>query len=101
MSNTFLFEAIQDIGQEPSTYSGRGMNGKYCLSFRSTNIAKDLILLGSVLTADDADDLGEKVRWDTLGHDCIIYFPSIPWEDEWDGDDEEGDDDEGEYEDDE
>lgn len=101
MSSHFLIEAIENTGREPDAYSGRGMGGKYCVSFRSTNIAFDLILLGAALGQDDAEKICENVRWDSLGHDFVVYFPSIPWEDEWDGDDEEGDDDEDEYEDDE
>jgi len=67
---------------EVNSYSGRNMYGKRCLAITGKI---DLIELGMIIGKRMSfpilpNRLGTKT--DSMGHDIIIYWPSIPYEDE-------------------
>jgi hypothetical protein len=57
-------------------YSGRGMYGKTCAGFVSEEeSAVKLGFLLHQLMGDDAINLVDNVRWDSMGRGTIYYFP--------------------------
>lgn len=84
-----LFEACE---YKVRSYSGRGMNGKYCLAVESgdNNIILDVINELCIFDGSEADQL-EKIqevcemlrdcKTDSMGMGGITYWPNIDWED--------------------
>ena len=110
-----LFESIEMCdyeGLKPRKYSGRGMYGKSCLGFNTSNMIGDTAkiigkaagLVRDYLESADSEedlyeltdnlneviDLFEQSSYDSMGLDMIVYFPSVKWREEWvERDDEE------------
>lgn len=60
-----LINAIRAAGHEPTSYSGRGMYGRYCIGVSLDHI-------------NDADGLPLKgSNTDSLGRGIILYWPAI------------------------
>jgi hypothetical protein len=66
-----LRKKIIDIGEKPQSYSGRGMEGKYCLG-----VTVDYP--GSFLMELSPKERKECVR-DSMGLSTIIYWPHLPF----------------------
>ena len=83
------------------SYSGRAMYGKPCLGVTTSSLGDliaDVMWAAAEWTQDEPDfdrDVAEaaeafrSMRTDSMGHDTIVYFPSVPFLDE-DADVEEG-----------
>lgn len=87
-----LISELYDAGLEfevREDYSGRGMYGKQCIGFVTSDPSRLLITLGAVLATSekDADDSGATYegiyyydlspRMDNMAFDTIVYFPNI------------------------
>ena len=94
-------EVIEMAGYKTQSYSGRGMYGKQCLGVQVddsvfqfyANVieqAADEIVSRLDDEHDDAvydvlEEVGKmlrRTRSDSLGLSTIIYWPSIPWEED-------------------
>lgn len=63
MNTKKLIEAIHATGREPTTYSGRGMFGEYCVS----------VYLDQYDRGKDLPQVG--AHWDSMGKGSVIYWP--------------------------
>lgn len=85
---------LQDLIEETEfrtfSYSGRGMFGKQCLAAEIPQLNEFLSeLIGVARNAQDPTELDDALetiqeallclRTDTLGHNYVVYFPSIPF----------------------
>lgn len=90
-----LVDALQELGYEVSSYSGRGMYGKKCPSFETNNNRDENILsitaqaVSAVAQEYEPDDVQEVAdlfndcRTDSMGLGTVVYFPQIDWNDDW------------------
>jgi len=89
-----LCEVIELAGYTTRSYSGRGMNGRQCLGVviehsDPSKVLTDIILDRCQFNGHEAEQL-EMIQWlcenlddmrsDSMGHDMIVYWPSIRWE---------------------
>ena len=85
-----LIFSDEDNNLEPFSYSGRGMGGKRCVAVRST-LEKVLAAIIYGVTDSNREELAEacrRVETDNLGHDIVVYFPYVEFEEEEDESDE-------------
>jgi len=90
-------QTFNDAGYSPTRYSGREMNGRYCVGVMVSRNPFDVLLKIVEATFDElhepnegADhsqfmgslELLEGARTDQLGKDQILYFPGLSWEEE-------------------
>lgn len=68
-----LKRKILAAGKEPRPYSGRGMDGRYCVGVNVSNAA-DAFLLG------EAMGLKAPPNHDACGRGVVLYWPAYPWE---------------------
>jgi|SRR6478752_2189543 len=83
-----IIEAIENCGETPTDYSGRGMYGKRCLGVVCDNpMATLLSILDSF--ASGANELSEvqeliqelgRPQTDSMGLSSILYFPDVKWQ---------------------
>ena len=90
--------ALEDLGYETRSYSGRGMYGKSCLGFVVENgdLSKGWVANLIEWAAEHPDEgfiiAGDVAgyRTDSMGLGQIIYFPQVPYisevVEEWVGD---------------
>lgn len=72
-----FIDALEDAGQEPRSYSGRGMYGDSCVGV-TLDSDSELWELAQALAHADMDVPGP--RTDSMGRSSIIaYWPSIKW----------------------
>lgn len=86
LSSSDLIETFQAAGLSVREYSGRGMNGAYCVAFK---LSADESLPGAVAEVlaevDDASgrrelaDVLSGAAQDDLGKGTIVYFPRFKW----------------------
>ena len=77
-------EAFEKINVEVSSYSGRGMFGKHCLSIYIDRLT-DLLNIGFRLGKECNIDLKDlTISYDSLGKGIVVYFPYIPFNNEVD-----------------
>jgi hypothetical protein len=78
-------EAIEQSNLIPHKKSGRGMDGKECLGFRTTNLPAAMATITETLIRNkypgDVVSLFEHAQIINLRRLNIVYFPSLPWED--------------------
>lgn len=110
ISGKTLVKIIRAADLEVRDYSGRGMFGKKCVAIqveRETspfNIAASLAATALQVLSRDGfeffiEDLADlRVSEDNLGHDTILYFPLVEWQEEYDIDGPDEEDEEDEYE---
>ena len=75
-------------------YSGRGMYGDQCMGIITANTLTCFGYLIHTLSGDFPDlveKLCNNVRTDSMGHDTIIYFPGVYWDNEIEENGEEND----------
>ncbi len=86
-------EIVEDSGLEARSYSGRCMYGANCLGVVvDSGIGEVVAEIIEHLAGLDDDERGQAsreaadafrgVRKDSIGHGTVVYFPSVPWEDE-------------------
>lgn len=96
-----IVSAFEDAGMEPRKYSGRGMMGAECLGVPCSNpmtaVLEAIECFANGVNGDArevADQITEFVRMfknpstDNLGHDRVIYWSHIKWEEREDEDPE-------------
>lgn len=87
----FLIEQGADaVDGELRAYSGRGMYGDVCLGLVVSDVT-DLAMVILTVAAEDmdlAETLARSIRYDSMGHSTIIYWPRITWESDDDDDDD-------------
>jgi len=93
MKSRVLIQAIEEAGYQARSYSGRGMYGKSCVGV-TCGWAEAFTLgvkVGAVLASEDsAEALADLwVRTDSMGHDMIVYFPGVAWDEDEDEDEDE------------
>lgn len=89
--NTAFFNLLVRADLEPQSYSGRGMDGRRCLSIYLHDGNNHLRVVADILDMrpEDVMDLGELARIfrnsreDGMGLGTVLYFPSVEWEDAW------------------
>jgi len=69
-----LIEALREAGYKPRRYSGRGMEGKWCVGIA----CKSIWPVGSSLAGKIFFELPMPTT-DQLGKGIIAYWPSIAW----------------------
>ncbi len=87
-----LIQAIEEAGYEARSYSGRGMYGKSCVGVTcgrteafSLGVKVGMCLAANEDENEDAESSVEAladlwVQTDSMGHDMIVYFPGVAWE---------------------
>ncbi len=95
MEKNALQKALECLGYECRSYSGRFMYGKSCLAFVTDDIPLSIgfyIGKGEYVNEIDEYDL-TRMRQDSMGLSTVYYFPNVPYvEDENNFDyEEEGD----------
>ena len=107
-SNETIFkEAIEDVGYQTRSYSGRGMYGKSCLGFETTRYQNSIQAVAEIignladtcmydddLELQDFIEMFSDVQSDSMGLGMIIYFPEISWDQDWEESELEDDDEE-------
>lgn len=91
-----LIDLIERAGEEPQSYSGRGMYGRKCVGVVCKN-AFDMLadISDAAIGVGDDDDghdsvlyawirLMRRTQQDSMGRDIIIYWPSVEWPEEED-----------------
>lgn len=81
-------ELLEDAGESPRSYSGRGMYGARCVAIEPDR--GDLMALGIEVAREaagrDADleavaDAFRGARIDSMGRGIVVYWPSLAWPD--------------------
>jgi hypothetical protein len=88
--------ALENAGMDVQSYSGRGMFGRTCVGVIVGRDRTDEVKIGLAIaleianTTDDPMDIADKIEElvdemptassDSMGHDSIIYWPSLPWD---------------------
>jgi len=77
-------QAIADVADAElyEDYSGRGMYGRTCLGFATSNQAALGRAIGRELPEDEAEQLLDHMHTDSLGLRTIVYFPGVRLDDE-------------------
>lgn len=76
-----VIAALEDAGLEQEAlredYSGRGMYGKECpgLVGSRKEFVRFYIRLAAQIGADEAEDLANAAREDSMGREEIVYWP--------------------------
>lgn len=74
-------ELLEDVvGFETQSYSGRNMYGETCLGVVVENLAYSLQNIGYIAGMKDID-IPDRVLWDNMGKDYIIYWPDVDFKD--------------------
>lgn len=75
-----LTEIIEGAGYVVRPYSGRGMCGKECVSFKDDERETDIIasLIENCDDVEEAADLVRTCRNDQLGRGVVYYWPKCP-----------------------
>ena len=76
-----LTDILETAGLDVDRYSGRGMYGDECPSFTTEDpIAAIAQLVADLDDARERQDLAEAFKGacsDSMGHDAVVYFPSL------------------------
>jgi len=92
-------KVFEDAGYECSSYSGRFMYGKKCLSIyldERVSIGKFFsnVLIEipvdpdkKYIIVDALAKMFEDMQIDNMGFGMVVYFPNTPWEDDDDAED--------------
>lgn len=83
MDAIVLIDALENLGYEPRSYSGRGMYGSHCVAVtldRDTNA----FTIGAQLVTEMGEEGGDEVadldvRQDSMGLGTVLYFPRVAW----------------------
>jgi hypothetical protein len=72
-------DAADEIDAEIRSYSGRHMNGETCLGIVVGSVTELAVLVLLVNEADPylAEGLAHNACSDSMGIDCIVYWPYI------------------------
>ena len=75
------------------SYSGRSMFGKKCLAFTISKEDSEAGVVADIMSSFAEDFEADKLidisnffhgsKTDSMGHDTVMYFPSIEWQEEW------------------
>ena len=84
-----LVQIFEEAEYEPRSYSGRFMYGKDCFGVVCSNPVRMIaeVLANVARNAEDPEEVAEvaeklmEPRQDNMGHDAIVYWPSIEWMD--------------------
>lgn len=85
MSKTFQ-QILEAAGYVTRSYSGRGMDGKECLSVTLAGDGMMGRFFADVLEVIDAEEMDpaahafRRMRTDSLGKGTVVYFPGVPFE---------------------
>ena len=89
-----LQEVLERAGYETSSYSGRGMYGKTCISCviqSNIGVFFSRILFSVSGDACEREDVAEAfidMKTDSLGYDTVVYFPGTEYSKEDDEEDQ-------------
>lgn len=80
-----IVEAAENANIDPDNiredYSGRGMYGQTCFGIVVANMSEFLRFMLEIERADCGFDytdyLADCVDQDSMGYDCILYFPGV------------------------
>lgn len=80
-----LFEAFAGTDNQPYSYSGRAMYGKHCCAITFNTYFDGCAALVETLTEaghshDQIADLIRSARGDSMGHNVVIYWPNLAWD---------------------
>lgn len=81
MNAALLIDIIERAGYVPDSYSGRGMDGKRCVSL-ATEDSVFTVLANLINEYGVAEAASELVRWtkqDSLGRRIVLYWPHVEW----------------------
>lgn len=80
---------MENNGHGVRSYSGRAMYGASCIGIEGESVLKVIVDI-MILAAHDTETpeqlelfgewVKENARWDNMGLDMIVYFPSVPAE---------------------
>jgi hypothetical protein len=75
-----FIDVLEEAGYEPTSYSGRGMYGKFCVSVQGDDVSVWEVARSLRLNhlADEDLDIPEP-RQDQLGLGIVLYWPSYPF----------------------
>ena len=77
--NRFI-ELLQEAGFDPTSYSGRGMYGKLCVSVQGDDVSAWDVARALWFNNFDDEDLDiPEPRQDQLGLGIVLYWPSFPF----------------------
>ena len=75
------FERLQYLLEDfnPSSYSGRGMYGRQCLSITTDRDSFSILakIMRDCEDVEEASALLAKAKTDSMGRGTVIYWPSI------------------------
>ena len=77
MTSKEFIEHLHNAGYETTPYSGRGMDGRYCVSV-NVDYASEAFDIGHALGLDHADNPGAPDS-DALGKGAVLYWRNMPW----------------------
>lgn len=77
MTSKEFIEHLHNAGYETEPYSGRGMEGRYCVSVNVDDKA-EVFEIGFALGQDHADNPGGP-WFDALGKGVVLYWRNMPW----------------------
>lgn len=81
MTNEQFYSIVCKCGYEPFAYSGRGMFGKKCFAI---TVSSDSELFNFGIKFGRNSDIDAYCLYtctDSLGHDIVVYWPDMKWDD--------------------
>ena len=82
MDREHLIKTIEAAGYDPEPYSGRGMDGRQCVSFTDDSRLMKVLaeLVGACDDVGEAEQLVRKMSTDSMGLGTVFYWKSVAWD---------------------
>lgn len=72
-------EFLESLDYKPRAYSGRGMMGRECVGIVVPSAVIAAWRIAAELIGVDSAYVILNPRWDSMGRDEILYWPSVEW----------------------
>lgn len=74
-----LCALLREQGYTPRAYSGRGMMGRQCVGVEVWRALDAAWMIALSLDPTPENAAFRLPRWDSMGRDEILYWPSVEW----------------------
>jgi hypothetical protein len=91
MTSERLIEILEDAELSPESYSGRAMYGARCVSVSGALVEAAVGAAAVLVAGDDAEDVAHLMsttKSDSLGLGIVLYWPSMRWPADADGEED-------------
>ena len=74
-----FIRVLREAGLKPKSYSGRCMYGSVCVSINTDDLFTAGVSVGVALAERGRNEVGVYPRYDSMGMDSVVYWPSFKW----------------------